>query len=158
MGQTYVAYGVRFGIRSNSVEIMNQLESVLPDGVRVSKRQKADLIFSFLYGGENNSSLKRFNVVYRNGDLIDKALGKVEWLVRRFESDLHQCIAELAATRFFIHAGVVEWNGYGIMTPARSDRGKSTLVRKLVRWLPSRGIGAKLLSANAFRSSGRLAK
>lgn len=32
------------------------------------------------------------------------------------------------------------------------------LVSRLVRWLPSRGIGAKVLSANAFRSSGRLAR
>ncbi|MEI7687368.1 MAG: proline dehydrogenase family protein, partial [Planctomycetota bacterium] len=34
----------------------------------------------------------------------------------------------------------------------------SPLVSQLVRWLPSRGLGAKFLSAMAFRSSGQLAR
>jgi len=135
VGQTYIAYGVHFGIRSNSPAIMHRLIETLPAGAKESKRHRSDTIFSFLHGGNDSnvhSRIKRFNIIYRNGDIVGKSVGNVDKLIATLESDIHFCIAELAENHFFIHAGVVEWNGRGILIPARSQRGKSTLVRKMI--------------------------
>jgi hypothetical protein len=48
------------------------------------------------------------------------------------ESQLQHFVAEFAVAYLFVHAGVVEWNGAGILLPGSSMAGKSTLVTALV--------------------------
>jgi len=42
-------------------------------------------------------------------------------------------IAETAHDRFFVHAGVVGWNGRAIVIPGQSKIGKTTLVEEFLR-------------------------
>ena len=51
----------------------------------------------------------------------------------RLVSDLRLKVAEFAVDRVFVHAGAVSWRGRGIVIPARSFKGKSSLTAALVR-------------------------
>ena len=49
------------------------------------------------------------------------------------ESRIRITIAEFAAEKVFLHAGVVSWKGRAIILPATSFSGKTTLVAELVK-------------------------
>jgi len=49
-----------------------------------------------------------------------------------FESELQHRIAVASTEYVFVHAGVVVWNGLGILIPGQTYSGKSTLVAALV--------------------------
>jgi hypothetical protein len=55
-----------------------------------------------------------------------------EELLDIFESDLNLYIAQSTRCRFFVHAGVVGWNGRAIVIPGRSYSGKTTLVKEFL--------------------------
>jgi hypothetical protein len=50
-----------------------------------------------------------------------------------FESDLNSHIATTSPNHFFVHAGVVAWQGKAIVIPGRSFTGKTTLVTEFLR-------------------------
>ncbi len=134
VGKVFVAYGLYFGVRSNSLEIMERIVSLLPPGTREVKPRKVETIFSFLYGGEpRERSIQRFNIVFRNNDRIARAVGEVEMLLDVLRDDIEICVGEMASAQFFIHAGVVGWKDRAIVIPGRSHSGKSTLVREFIK-------------------------
>lgn len=54
--------------------------------------------------------------------------------MRRFiDAMIRAAVAETAPEQMFIHAGAVAWKGKGIILPATSFAGKSTIVAELVR-------------------------
>jgi len=65
-------------------------------------------------------------------DLVRSA-GDVEELLEAFEDHAKIQTAARASGVLFVHAGVVAWQGFGILIPGRSRAGKSTLVHALLR-------------------------
>jgi len=65
-------------------------------------------------------------------DLVRSA-GNVEELLEAFEDHAKIQTAARARGVLFVHAGVVAWQGLGILIPGRSRAGKSTLVHALLR-------------------------
>jgi hypothetical protein len=57
----------------------------------------------------------------------------LEVLLQTLESELHFAVASNARSTLFVHAGVVGWQGHGILLPGASRSGKSSLVAALVR-------------------------
>jgi hypothetical protein len=57
----------------------------------------------------------------------------LDLILEIFDKQLKIFVAEMARGRIFIHAGVVEWEGKGIVIPGRSFSGKTSLVAELVR-------------------------
>jgi hypothetical protein len=53
--------------------------------------------------------------------------------LRSLQKEMHLCVAEHARNYVFIHAGVIDWNGIGIVFPGSSYAGKSTLIWSLVQ-------------------------
>jgi hypothetical protein len=49
------------------------------------------------------------------------------------ESGVHVAVSRAARGKLFVHAGAVAWKGRAIVIPARTMKGKSTLVAALVR-------------------------
>jgi len=76
------------------------------------------------------SELPRF---IRNDPLRPRANGPIGVSVDDLIDDLHLTIALHATSLVFIHAGLVSWDGLGILVPGRSRTGKSTLVEALVK-------------------------
>ena len=71
--------------------------------------------------------------------LIDTA-DSVDRAAELIANDVHRWVAERHPDLLVVHAGVVEWQGVGIVVPGRSHSGKSSLVAALL------GVGASYLS------------
>jgi len=69
--------------------------------------------------------------LYRNHENLARTVNEEE-LLDIFESDLNIYIAQSTPDRFFVHAGVVAWNGRAIVIPGRSYSGKTTLVKEFL--------------------------
>jgi hypothetical protein len=80
----------------------------------------------------STSRIKRLSLVYENVARIARTAHSEEAL-DALGSALRLHVAERAAGRIFVHAGVVGWQGRAIVIPGRSHSGKSRLVDALVR-------------------------
>ena len=132
-GFSIKSYGVRIGIRSNDLDLLDRVRQHLPHDWQNASSPVVDRVYSILAAGAGQrSNARRFNILYRDYLQIERSLD-METVLERFESDLRIFVAELAPHRVFVHAGVVGWKGKAIVIPGRSYSGKSTLVAELVR-------------------------
>jgi hypothetical protein len=132
-GLSFVAYGRRFGIRTNTAAILSQLESMLPPGARRAECDTVDVLYSVRAGGtKRGTRVRQFNMAY--GGILRIARGlELDRVLDDAEAHLHLTVAAEARNRVFVHAGVVEWGGRAILIPGTSRSGKTTLVEALLR-------------------------
>ena len=122
----FEAYGTELRICTNSQELLDQVELMLPPGWRRRPRSSKQHRLGLLDEGNGIYSLYR-----PDGMCIHDAPGR-EYALIMLESQIETHIA-LEATGFvFIHAGVVADAGRAIVIPGSSFSGKTTLVRALV--------------------------
>ncbi len=128
---SFVAYGVRFGVRVQR-GVLPQLDGVLPPGTKRRSFRTVDRIYSIVGGGEGaRRGLRRFHLLYGDGDLLAREMDE-RAILTAFTDDLQLRVAELTPRRIFVHAGVVGWRGRAIVLPGATCAGKSTLVAALV--------------------------
>jgi hypothetical protein len=129
-GRILEAYGVRISIRTNEPgalqAAMERVAEVLPHFSWVDNDNNTDHEFRYSWNAGGRDSL------YKNKEKIGINQER-NYLIDRFGSELRLTVAENAVDRVFIHAGVVEWKGRGVIIPASSFRGKTTLTAELVR-------------------------
>src|SRR5205085_1299107 len=75
---------------------------------------------------------KTLYTLYLNGEGLTSCRGKKKFF-KFFDAMVRITVGEHARERVFMHAGAVGWNGKGILLPAESFKGKSTIVTELVR-------------------------
>lgn len=132
-GFSFLAYGIRVGVRSNSIEILNQLRERRPFSWKLISSPDVQTIYSLKIGQQpNRRGLKQFHLIYANFENIGRTLD-IDQAIALFEQDIQLYVAENALRRVFVHAGVVGWNNQAILIPGRSLSGKSTLVRELIK-------------------------
>ena len=73
-----------------------------------------------------------YYVLHQNGTYVTSAESKVV-LFKYFSSILRLTIAENAVDRVFVHAGVVGLHGKAVVFPARSFKGKTSIVSELIK-------------------------
>lgn len=132
-GISFLAYGVRVGIRVNEPELMGDLLARLPPGSRPATSPSVERLYSVVRGGNGTRpGLRRFNLLYENHVRIARTMDLDE-LFEALDSSLRLYIAEAARRRIFVHAGVVGWHGRAILIPGRSFSGKTSMVVELVK-------------------------
>jgi hypothetical protein len=107
------------------------VRSGLPDGVTVREWAGARRVPRAVHTRiEATTGRDGIGEVRVDGTLV----GRVEAgaFIGRIVSEVHSAIAQHAQPWVFVHAGVVAWQGVGIVIPGRSLAGKSSLVRVLV--------------------------
>jgi hypothetical protein len=124
------AYGVAVEITTNSKRATREFRRVLardiPGCAFLTTGPPACHRFRYVWNASGRDTL------YKNGETVAKR-GKREDMLGALVSRVRIAIAEFAADRVFIHAGVVGWKGRAIILPAKSFHGKSTLTAELVR-------------------------
>jgi hypothetical protein len=134
---TLESFGVRVRIGSNSASGFKKLLEIADKalGGKYKLLDGANAEHAFTHIRKKGS----FDDFYKDGVLI--AGERIRHSVlRQFPTELRITIAEFARRKVFVHAGAVSWKGKGIILPAKSFHGKSTLTAELVR------LGAKYLS------------
>ncbi len=124
--------GVRFGIRTDSPDLMALAGSRLPPASVPSESDHVDVLFSLTGGGYASRGMRRHQILYEGFATITRTLDR-EALADAFDSALHVALAERATQWVFVHAGVVGWQGRAILLPGATFTGKTSLVAALLR-------------------------
>ena len=132
-GMSFVAHGLRIGIRMNDSHALEELPRRLPPGWRPASSAVVDRLYSLIVGGNGaRSGVRRYNLLYAGPVRIARSM-TLDEVLDRLEQDLGLYVAEWSRRKLFVHAGVVAWQGRAIVIPGRSFSGKSRLVEALVR-------------------------
>ena len=132
-GFSFRSYGVRIGIRCNTLEGLDQVAPFLPYHHELVHLPIVDRLYSIIIGGQGQrANVRRFNLLYADHVRYARSTNVAE-VFERLESDLRLFVADVTRHRVFVHAGVVGWKGKAIIIPGRSYSGKSTLVSELVK-------------------------
>ncbi|MBI4915329.1 MAG: hypothetical protein HY825_05725 [Acidobacteria bacterium] len=132
-GLSFEAYGLLIGVRVNDPAGLDLIRGRLPYGWAPALTDEVEYLYSIIVGGDDTDGrLRRLSVVYADAVRIGRTKDLTAAL-DAFEKDLELFVGEKARGRVFVHAGVVGWDGQGIMLPGRSFSGKSTLVAALIR-------------------------
>lgn len=131
-GLSFIAYGVRAGIRSNRAEMLRHCLGFLPVGWKQSSSPIVECLYSIVCSEGDGAESAFLFQLYKDNQLLFRSPDPIV-LLERLESDLALHVADVTQKRVFVHAGVVGWHGRAILIPARSMSGKTTLVVDLVR-------------------------
>jgi len=130
-GLTFVAHGVRVGIRTTDPGVLDRAASCLPFGAKPSQKECVDLLYS-INVGRQRGNVKYFHMLYANDLRMVRTL-YLESIFSALRHELEACVLERARRRVFLHAGVVGWQGQAIVVPGKTWAGKTTLIVALVR-------------------------
>jgi hypothetical protein len=128
---SFVNQGARVRVIANSPRVLELVRRVLPVGSQFEGSDSPDVLFS-LSVAAGLASDEAPHCLYLDSVLLQRSLDLAP-LLRRLESELHFAVATNARSSLFVHAGVVGWQGQGILLPGPSMSGKSSLVAALLR-------------------------
>ncbi len=131
-GLSFVAYGVRVGIRSNRSRALEECLAYLPVGWKPSSSPIVDRIYSIVCDDEGPPESAASFHLYKDNQQLFRSTNKQD-LLDRLESDVALHVADTTQRRVFVHAGVVGWGSNAILIPGKSFAGKTALVAALVR-------------------------
>lgn len=131
-GLSFLAYGVRIGLRANRADVLERSLEYLPLGWKPSTSPLVEQVYSIISDDQSCPE---------NGVCFHLYKDNQRLLLGVQESQLFEClagnlalqVAESTRRRIFVHAGVVSWGGRAILIPGRTFSGKTTLVAELVR-------------------------
>lgn len=127
----YDFLGCRVAFRSTSVGFTAHIRRLLRS-FPAADGEQADLTFSFvLSSSSDQASPQPLHCVYRNGEQIGCA-GDYWQLFRLMEWQLDIFLSETVRAYLLLHAGVVACQGNGLIFPASSGNGKSSLTLALL--------------------------
>ena len=131
-GFAFRAYGLRIGVRVNTVDLEEAVCRHFPAGVSPLASSVVERLYSLVASEPSRlRSIRRFNFLYRDSHQIARTT-RVEDLFQIMESDMDSFIAQRARGSIFVHAGVVRFWNRVVVIPGRSQSGKTTLVRALL--------------------------
>jgi hypothetical protein len=132
VGQSFTAYGLRFGLRANDPAALEQAAPHLPLGWQPTPTDEVDILYSLHMGPPSQHQGRRnYHLLYCGSALIARSL-EFSPLLTAFAKHAELLTAFRAQDCLFVHAGVVGWQGQAIVIPGRSFAGKTTLVKALV--------------------------
>lgn len=128
---TFESFGVRVVLESDNVELLRFATDI------AEKALVGNIVFL-----ENDSGkpVRTFGLrsvdgsfeQYENGIRTNHGIWELPFF-KYFNSMLRLTIAENAVDRVFVHSGVVGWEGNAVLFPARSFKGKTTIVVELIK-------------------------
>jgi len=127
----FESYGVRVEIRSNDAGVVERAKEVatkaLLGDLRIVHSNTVDHVVEL--PRTKSGSYK----MILNGETVAGGTRSAFKFFKFFDAMIRVTIGEYAVDRVIIHAGVVSWKGKGIIMPANSFQGKSTLTAELVK-------------------------
>jgi len=123
------SFEVKIHVSSNSREAIDALRKIipvyLPDCFEEIKNSDNAHKFVFVWNASGKDTL------YRNGKTVFSR-EKRAFSVESAASQIRLTVAEFAARKVFIHAGVVSWKNKAVILPGKSFWGKTSLTKSLI--------------------------
>ena len=129
-GQSFSAYGLRFGLRVNDAAILDVACAAVPLGWQAAPSGQVDVLYSLRVAPPSQGQPNE-HLLSCGSALIARALD-LEAVLTAFNKHAELLTAYRAQDCLFVHAGVVGWQQRAIVIPGRSFSGKTTLVKALV--------------------------
>lgn len=127
------AFGLRVGVRVTAPEFLDRFLGSIPARWMCAAPQSVDRLYSFIARGASpRVDMRGSHLLYANSQRLART-EDLSQLVETFESDLNSYIAQAAQKWFFVHAGVVGWQGQAIIIPGHSYSGKTVLVKEFLQ-------------------------
>ena len=125
----FECYGVKIGIRTDSLQMKSTLKKMLPEVGLVSDFEGAQETVSLVAAAE-----KSVNGLYFNDEPALK-FEKYQDILLEGLIDKFLIILAISSlpTNFYLHAGAILWNNQGIILPGESFSGKTTLVKEFIK-------------------------
>ncbi len=127
---TLKAFGVDINIFHDIPEkkekLLQGINQAIPTNLEIKSGKETGHNFEIRSDKSNN-----FSLLKDGEDLVIKV--NFEQLIDRLETHLRLTVGEYADDRVFVHAGVVSWRNEAIIIPAKSFKGKTSLVVELVK-------------------------
>ncbi|MGI8669323.1 MAG: hypothetical protein ACR2J3_05665 [Aridibacter sp.] len=124
----FSSYGVKIGLIASSRKILNEMKEAvnyIPLNPSEIKFEEAEFCFSIDFSNGQYLLLKG----QKELSLSDGKFHTFKYL----QNEIRITVAEFAVSKVFIHAGAVSIDNIGIIFPAKSFKGKSTLTAELVK-------------------------
>lgn len=134
-GFSVSCYGTNISVRTNVPRYLESLCDLLPPSGTPCRDEVVDVMISLWAPAAHlarDDRTRRFTLLYVNDALVARDLDP-DAVLRSFERQVQLGVAASCPDRVFVHAGVVGWQGTAILLPGASGRGKSELVRALLR-------------------------
>lgn len=132
-GMSFVAEGVRIGVRVNDPSLLPEIAARLPVGARPLPARRVEYLYSIVAPRPGaRAGVRPFHLMYVDSARVVRTTERSE-LLAGVERYFEETMMVGAPRRVFLHAGVVGWRGRAILLPGVSHSGKSTLVSELVR-------------------------
>lgn len=131
-------FGVRIEVRVEDASLVERIQACLPSRSGADASARIDRTYEILStlpglaGTASSDSRAADRYLLADRALVGQS-SDVGTLCDHFQSDLERFLARRARTHAFVEAGVVGWQGRGIVIPGRRVSGKTTLVDALVR-------------------------
>jgi hypothetical protein len=127
---SFTSFGVKITVRFNLGGFIEQIRPFLPPfAITTEPPETDDFLYSVIVAESPNHS----TFIYRNGDRINKQRGKNN-IFPALEVFFATATANFAVDYgVFIHAGAVAWRDKGIIIPANSYDGKTTLTAEFAK-------------------------
>lgn len=133
-GLAIEVFGVKLGIWVNTPEVLEEITAFLPPGWQViaDPAPVVDHLFSLIMGGPApRRGVRQYNILY-SGSWRAVRSPEREAVLHGLARLIDVQVALQAPHHVFVHAGVIAWQGRGLLIPGRSRSGKTTLVKALV--------------------------
>ena len=124
----FTSYGINIGLIASSENILMKMKNVVESLPLKHKEINSDLVGNKFQILEEDNELK-FII---DGEFIDKSSNETH-ILKFLGKRLRLLVAEFAVSKVFIHAGAVSYKNKGIIFPANTYEGKSTLTTELLK-------------------------
>ena len=127
---SFTSFGVKISVQFDTIGDIEQLHVSLPPfAVLTEIHEKSDFLYSVIVAKTSN----HFSFISRNGEQIFKNKGTKN-IFSALEVFFATATANFAVDHgIFIHAGAVAWKDQGIIIPANSYDGKTTLTAEFAK-------------------------
>ncbi len=127
---SFTSFGVKITVRFDSEGFIEKIKPFLPPFAIITETPETN---DFLYSVIIAESPSHYTFIYRNGERINKQRGNGNTFPS-LEVFFATATANFAVDYgVFIHAGAVAWKGRGIIIPANSYEGKTTLTAEFAK-------------------------
>lgn len=125
---SFSSFGIKISLAASSKSILLKMKKIV-ESLPLNHTEFVFRSFEHRFRIDKIQNQLEFS---KNEEMIDISSNE-NHILKYLENSLKLTVAEFAVSKVFIHAGAVSYKNHGIIFPAKSFQGKSTLTTELLK-------------------------